>query len=233
MRFDKQLAIECAQTIHALYRGELSPTINERSTDTQVLIQWTGNRALVVFPGTASFRDGLTDVRAAKATWTSDTRAHAGFVAAFRSVDEQLRERLIDQRTPDELIITGHSLGGALATLAAHAWSGTFILHPNAVYTFGSPRVGNGPFQRSYDAALHDATFRVVNEGDPVPRVPWMLGTYRHVGTRVFLGKAGEMEINPPIWRGLLPDPVELNAHKFVSIAPHHITEYVRRLQTA
>jgi hypothetical protein len=73
------------------------------------------------------------------------------------------------------LFYTGHSLGAALATLAA----GRFP--PRALYTFGSPRVGDGEFATTLEGV---PTFRLVNNRDLVTGVPRKVGRVRlaHVG---------------------------------------------------
>ncbi len=66
----------------------------------------------------------------------------------------------------------GHSLGGALATLAAN-WLKSFP-EVNAkvhLYTFGAPRVGGKSFSMNATQRL-DSIFRCVNGADPVPKVP-------------------------------------------------------------
>lgn len=209
-----------------MYYDGLAPSINERATDTQVLILERDGVTFVVFPGTASFQDGLTDLRFIKNTWPLAGRVHAGFRDAFFSVQSELSNALHDAKNT---IVTGHSLGGALATLTAH-WLGERV---TACYTFGSPRVGDFTFARYYNAQLHDQTFRVVNEDDPVTRVPFFL--YRHVGTRVFLHNDGRVEINPPMWRGALSGAQQLSLQaagreRTSFLSQHNIREYVRKL---
>lgn len=81
----------------------------------------------------------------------------------------------------------GHSLGGALATLTALGLQQRGVV-PAGVFTFGSPRVGQASFTDLYDASgLTPVTYRIVNERDPVTKVPpesglSKLGNYRHVG---------------------------------------------------
>ncbi|MEN9406280.1 MAG: hypothetical protein RLZ12_564 [Bacillota bacterium] len=72
------------------------------------------------------------------------------------------------------IIITGHSLGSAAATLLAFQLkTGGLPPRPDiSVYTFGSPRIGNVPFSAAYDRVLGNCTFRVVNANDIVPTVP-------------------------------------------------------------
>ena len=81
--------------------------------------------------------------------------------------------------------MTGHSLGGALATLAAARHQA------DVLWTFGAPRVGDALFARSLAGT---AIGRVVNGNDPVPAVPppgrpWR---FRHPG-RPFLLRGGTM----------------------------------------
>ena len=60
----------------------------------------------------------------------------------------------------------GHSLGGALATLAAYDLKGVAAKHNLDVqvscYTFGAPRVGNHAFAEDFDTIINDC-FHVVN----------------------------------------------------------------------
>ena len=67
-------------------------------------------------------------------------------------------------------MVTGHSLGGALAHLAALDVQRELELDPDQMccYTFGVPRVGNHAFAHVYDAAVPD-TWNLVNGLDVVP----------------------------------------------------------------
>jgi predicted lipase len=66
-----------------------------------------------------------------------------------------------------QVYLTGHSLGGALATLAAfdvtkalkHCGRPTSV----ACYAFGSPRTGNHEFAREYTATVPD-TWNIIND---------------------------------------------------------------------
>src|SRR5258708_4320788 len=86
---------------------------------------------------------------------------------------------------PDgQLIFTGHSLGGALAVLAA-ARAAAARRAISAVYTFGMPRTGNAAFADDYNRRLGDRTYRLVYGSDIVPTVPPSADPklpYRHVG---------------------------------------------------
>ena len=96
------------------------------------------------------------------------------------------------------LLITGHSLGGALALLCAHRLAlQTVPIH--SVHTFGQPRVGDHAFAAAYDSLLGDRTYRVVNQNDVVPRLPGVLLGYQHAGHLAFLNGAGRLVGDPAL----------------------------------
>jgi hypothetical protein len=79
----------------------------------------------------------------------------------------------------------GHSLGAALATIAATRFS---RLRPvRGLYTFGSPRVGN----RRFVATVPRCAIRFVNNADQVTRLPPPIGGYAHVGQLKFIDSSG------------------------------------------
>jgi hypothetical protein len=94
-------------------------------------------------------------------------QVHGGFGRAFSLVFDQTKDA-IDALPGARHFFTGHSLGGALAVLAAA------ILNPQVttVYTYGQPRVGDQAFSEAYDQALGNVTFRYVNNFDLVPHLP-------------------------------------------------------------
>ena len=69
------------------------------------------------------------------------------------------------------VFVTGHSMGGALASLNAVDLALQLGGHHVMCSTFGSPRVGNAAFQRMHDAIGFPA-WRFTNSHDPVTRVP-------------------------------------------------------------
>lgn len=129
--------------------------------------------AVVVFRGTDGPADWRTNVKTVLTAWPQGGAVHAGFKSALDDVWPDLDEALDNLAAP--IFYTGHSLGGALAMLAASRRP------PLAVYTFGAPRAGDARFAET----LADVTaFRVVNRRDTVPSTPpHMAGLrYRHAG---------------------------------------------------
>ena len=205
-----------------------------KETDTEALIEeHHDGRWAVIFPGTSSCADWITDFKFRREPWFEGS-VHRGFRAAYESVERQIRERI---PCHSKVIIAGHSLGGALATLCAHSING-FVRVEN-VFTFGSPRVGNGTFVRSYNKHLGDVTARIVNAHDPVPYVPpWLFGN-RHVSTEAFLGDEGSLTLDRDLFSiardrtaGILrTQDSELRTQDLISVSAHYISSYIRKLE--
>ena len=124
-----------------------------------------------------------------------DTNTHAGFQAALDSARPEVEQAIQMARQANKpLFITGHSLGGALAALAAQFADSTGGA-PRAIYVFGMPRAGGETFQAAYNARLGAVTFRLVHGLDVVARVPMSGIGFRHVG-RVLQCQEGE-KFNP------------------------------------
>lgn len=121
---------------------------------------------------------------------------HRGFYMAYQAVASQVLVAVADllKRNPSyKVIVTGHSLGGALATLAAAdiLQHGTAPAADLQLVTFGSPRVGNEYFSSSLTASLQ--ALRWTHAKDPVPHLPPQDQSYRHVGQEVYEDERGAL----------------------------------------
>lgn len=130
--------------------------------ETQVAVFGCRNETVVAFRGTSALWDLLVDLRYVKADCPSGGRVHAGFQAALDQVWNDLS--VILERSDLPVTFTGHSLGGALAILAA-------ARHPLAkrAVTFGAPLVGN----QGFAATLLVPVWRFENSLDLVTWVPF------------------------------------------------------------
>ncbi len=108
--------------------------------------------------------------------------------------------RLVQERRDSirEVLVTGHSLGAALATLALpdimsflRQQSGVPANPPTLLYNLASPRVGHTDFKNFFNTQL--PCWRVVNHWDLVPDVPPKLAGYAHVGRRAKISCPFEM----------------------------------------
>jgi Lipase (class 3) len=103
-----------------------------------------------------------------------------------RSLGDTIKTWVTNHPEVSSYLLTGHSLGGAPATLAALHLS-LLGKRVNAVYTFASPRVGNPAFVQLYNSYLGSQTFRFAATNDPVPLLPLvstplLTNCFQHVG---------------------------------------------------
>jgi triacylglycerol lipase len=111
-----------------------------------------------------------------------DTNPHAGFQAALEGAKDEIDEALDRSRQSGKpLFIAGHSLGGALAALAAK-YADSEGVSPRGVYVFGMPRAGGENFRDAYNAGLGPVTYRLVHGLDVVARIPPSGIGFRPVG---------------------------------------------------
>jgi len=140
------------------------------------------NQAFVAFKGTASLYDALTDGNTGIRASHTGCYVHQGFYYAFHSMIVELRNYLSGLKGVTAIHCIGHSLGGAVATLAADWIKSMGVAGQVNLYTFGSPRVGLEMFAKKCTARLvADNIYRVYHKTDPVPMVPtW---PFSHVPT--------------------------------------------------
>jgi hypothetical protein len=157
---------------------------------------------------------------------------HGGFACALESVWQTIESLLPNTRA---LYVTGHSLGGALASLAQ--WRLTNQgRNVQACITFGEPRVGDA----AWASANQLPHCRVVHDCDPVPRVPfWPL--YHHIGHMVWFDRFDRLNPDSTLWQRVVNwveedldrvrDPWAL---RVVQLAQEHlISAYVAVLEKA
>jgi len=119
-------------------------------------------------------------------------------------VQEQMR--IAKERRPRRsFMVTGHSLGSALATLFVMENKDKNKFDISTICTFASPRVGNREFVRQFNLLPLDS-WRIVNRQDLVPKVPLhipVLFDYEHVATPYAFSSAGEVKGNPCCWHSI------------------------------
>ncbi|RHY32254.1 hypothetical protein DYB32_002708 [Aphanomyces invadans] len=222
------------------YNIHVIRTFHGAATDTNALLlhDTAFDRYIVSFRGTGSLKNGLTDVKSRQVLFPgveftaprkalhrryhrSDVYVHLGFWQAYKTlqaaIHDAVRQLPRPPLAPLQIYCTGHSLGGALATLCAVDLA---LAQPNVavtMYNFGSPRVGNHAFRLLFNAIV--SGFRVVNDGDVVTQMPKRdytsvsrngVGIYKHVGTEVVLLSSGVESNNVDgrrSFRGLVVQP--------------------------
>ncbi|WCR57707.1 lipase family protein [Wolbachia endosymbiont of Ctenocephalides felis wCfeJ] len=161
----------------------------------------------IAYRGTQGFNDVITDVNAFFTTselLPEGGRIHRGFYNAFtdswpslygilRSYAEKQRSEIKDFK----INLTGHSMGGAVAKIAALCFNKTEEAEDLHVATFGDPRVFDLTASETYNDALQEKTIRVTqHRQDPVPAVaPGSFG-YAHVGAQLRVSAPEEYAVH-------------------------------------
>ena len=161
----------------------------------------TTGTAFVSFRGTSDAEDWLADLDAVPDDYVPVAgfgQVHAGFQDVYELVRKSIAADLATATADcDQILITGHSLGAALAVLAAPDVFRN--MPPNKIeprlITFAGPRVGLTDFVNAFNAAI-ESCFRVVNFLDIVPYVP--PAPYVHVGAQIAVDSGGPVQL---AWR--------------------------------
>jgi hypothetical protein len=160
--------------------------------------------AFISFRGSSDFADWLANIHAVPTEYlplAGFGEVAAGFQAVYETVRNSVAANLATAAAGcGNVLITGHSLGAAVAVLAApdvYRAMPPNVIEPRLI-TFAGPRVGLPDFVAAFNALI-ESCFRVVNFLDIVPLLPREpFGPYAHVGAGINVDSGGS--INPE-WR--------------------------------
>ena len=135
-------------------------------------------------PGSESYKDWILDFQIWRTNveYFVNTLVHAGFMKIYNSIRARLLcivKEIIDNKTIDKIVCTGHSLFGAISTLIATDLSIKFNNCPVHCITFGSPRVGDNAFAEMFNNNVH-MSYRCVFKKDPITFTPLPI-RFKHV----------------------------------------------------
>jgi triacylglycerol lipase len=182
-----------------------------------VCLDDANERLIVAFRGTEFLHDWLDDfdfIPDPYAPIPGRGTVHQGFQLVYYSIRASLRD-LVQQNAPrcKELLITGHSLGGALCGLAAPDLLNDIAdnLSP-IVYTWAEPRVGHDDFVTFFNTHVN-VCYRIVNVWDVVPHLPPDLAGYEHEGSGVTIDSGFSLDVvhNHVLATGYAPGIAEWN----------------------
>lgn len=157
---------------------------------------------------------------------------HRGFFNSVESVWEPLFAKYSELRQQKKraLFLTGHSLGGAMATIGVAK-----LVHADlpftSAYTFGQPRALTTATARVFNVEAKSKFFRFQNNNDLVSRAPARLMGYSHVGTYIHILEGRELSIEPGFWLRFL-DAIDgavddLRRVGLDGIKDHNMAEYL------
>ena len=119
---------------------------------------------------------------------------HLGFEAVYGSVRNSVINALQGQPPATRITLVGHSLGGAITTLAAPDILINLQRPLVDVCTVGGPRVGKPDFRQRFNERITDC-FRITNQLDIVPHLPTVATFWRHVGEEIEVAGMQEGQI--------------------------------------
>ena len=199
----------------------------------QAIVLTGAAESVLAFRGTDAGQSGdwRADLRSNYAQ-AFEGRVHQGFKDGLVALWAKVRPLLSDR----PLWVTGHSLGGALATLGAlqavgEGWP------VSGVVTFGSPAVGDQAFVEFFTRTLGDRSDRVVHFADPVPRLLNAGWGYFHVPVLRYLDQEGRL-VDEASWGQRTLDRLQGWFHRpgqalTRGVPDHLISSYINALNKA
>lgn len=157
----------------------------------------------MAFRGSDETKDWLDNFTATKIDVPHfDAECHKGFYKHFEKIWQQLED--IHKKRREEktlpLFFTGHSLGGALATIATAQWILDGDRQFTSTYTFGQPRAVTLKLARTLAPMCGSRFFRFHNNNDIVTRVPPRAMGFSHVGQIAYIDTDKEIYLDPGFW---------------------------------
>ena len=168
--------------------------------ETQGFVAWDAKVVLVSFRGTESVGDWLSNLNLLSEE-RSYGKLHRGFLNAFQIAQPILSGFLQVAGAKEKKVwLTGHSLGGALAMVAAAELLDS--LATSGIYTYGQPKTGNSAVRQFFRQKFAGKFHRFVNDDDVVPQVP---PGYVHVGRLIWFDGKGDLQRSDEPSRGSRP----------------------------
>lgn len=161
--------------------NDLNAYVIQSKTDLVIIFRPTENNWLDTLTDFSFFPLGLEEFEGKTSTF------HVGFYNALNDLWGKFFNELKNLVAGKRVITIGQSYGGALAQICAYKLLKEDI-PVDELYTFGGPRVGDKTFAETLNKKI-PISFRFVNEGDPIPELPFKSFGYYHADSLVFLEK--------------------------------------------
>ena len=149
------------------------------------------NTIFTAFRGSSNILNWIDNIQISKISPYNDTSINVekGFYKAYEYLKDDLFNNiptLVSKYNTNQVSITGHSLGAAMATLMVYDISNFYSNYKiTFFYTFGSPRVGNSEFVASFHS-FNIPSYRITHYYDIVPHVPEEFMGYSHISNEIW-----------------------------------------------
>lgn len=203
---------------------------NLKPVDIQCLVIYETDKTIFSFRGTDDFRKWMIDASVKFKHLNNKIKVHTGF---YNSVDSIYAELLKIAKNSKKIHTTGHSKGGGEARQFTYRLATENNILVKSSITFGEPRSFNRRGSNHYNS-LNIPTTRFIDQEDIVCRIPWLLGTYKHVKDEIFIDQWQNLLLNEPFYAHIPSDLTgiikELIRRKFAIIDDHAIDIYIKEL---
>lgn len=174
--------------------------VQDKKNSFQGLVGYNRERdtVLVAFRGSMdipNWIDNLTFIKRKAYAQYPEVKVHQGFYWVYDSVAPQVVaavQALMATHPTAKIVVTGHSLGGAVAALSTFDLAVLHRIPVHSVYTFGEPRVGNSNFSMLLNQAVPEV-YRVTHYRDAVPHLPPTWIGFRHTAQEIFYDEYASM----------------------------------------
>jgi hypothetical protein len=173
-----------------------SPTTT-RYADGFIAVNDRHEQIIVSFRGSLSLLNWISNLRVWQETvpWGQAGSVHSGFLSVYKKMASVVQSGLLEQQLLHphySVLFTGHSLGGALASLAAVDQAVNTTRRVSLI-TFGQPRVGNLEWSQFVNTTLSGTLQRWVNKADLVPHLPLYSLRFVHHPREYWVGVDGRV----------------------------------------
>lgn len=232
----------CKKEDSYIYKIIKNPNFFSTYNDCQYIIIELEKSIVIAYRGTSSRTDIYTDLKFFREKiilknyieYRNQPYVHSGFFQQFNSSRGDITFKLkkyIPENKNKSMVFTGHSLGGALATIASLYYSYEFWNYPTSCITFGSPRVGCPSFANIFNKKI-TTSFRFVNDNDPVPCIPstWH---FKHVNGCKWLNQ-DKIESEIKVYRGwrfVKNTFLNIFGYGYNAMKDHSCEEYIKDLE--
>jgi predicted lipase len=147
------------------------------------------NTLYIIFRGTDSFKDLITDIRVFRTKLFDNNKnllVHKGFLYYFKLIEKDITIEIENKKDfIDTICFNGHSLGAAASTIASAFYKTKYPDKKIINQTIGGPRVGNNHFVKWFNNLEIDNT-RIANTKDPITLFPISL-FYKHIDNCIYI----------------------------------------------
>lgn len=158
-----------------------------------IAIDPTNELVVLAFRGSASKQNWQEDIKMTRdpTPWCKDCHVHHGFWESWMEIKENVTQNVIKaiELYPNyRFVVVGHSLGAALATIAATdiRRESEWLMEHTELFSYGSPRIGNNNAV-IYMSDQSTLSYRITASKDPIPRLPPVPFGYRHTSPEYWI----------------------------------------------